>query len=324
MGSQIAAAGGDPTGEEDPFDLTMGDPEYLTAFDELILPAAASFAPDLIVVSAGFDAAEGDPLGTYHLSPTAYAHMTRRLQALPSSEGRVVAVLEGGYNLESISASASAVCTALRGAEDAPCVQPHTTPPPKKSAVDTIGHALAIHRANGLLRDVALTDSEAAETRAVGIVTDAAQGAQRIHGGAAVGPKVSKAPKGAARGEARGEAQDAAAAQGGSSGTASRRRSRSKSPTPGSSTDMAPLARSSARRASGAGGGAGRSPERATDPRSRSRGRRPSNGSNGSNRKSSGPNGANGRAKGGRASLGKAGAVVSKLAAAKTRASARS
>ena len=98
-------------------------PRYLTAFDELILPAAASFAPDLIVVSAGFDAAEGDPLGTYHLSPTAYAHMTRRLQALPSSEGRVVAVLEGGYNLESISASASAVCTALRGAEDAPCVQ---------------------------------------------------------------------------------------------------------------------------------------------------------------------------------------------------------
>merc|ERR1719428_1928118 len=140
----------------------MGDAEYLTAFDELILPAARQFKPDLIIISAGFDAAKGDPLGGYKITPAGYAHMTRRLQALPSSNGRVVAVLEGGYNLESISASASAVCNALTGRG---AVGPLTTRPPKKSAVDTIGHAVAIHRANGLLRHVPLESAYDDERR---------------------------------------------------------------------------------------------------------------------------------------------------------------
>ena len=68
LGSESATLGlGDSAGEGDPLDTTMGDPEYLTAFDELILPAVANFTPDMILVSAGFDAAEGDPLGGYHL-----------------------------------------------------------------------------------------------------------------------------------------------------------------------------------------------------------------------------------------------------------------
>jgi acetoin utilization deacetylase AcuC-like enzyme len=47
----------------------MGDAEYLAAFDELLMPVARQFNPDLVLVSAGFDAAEGDPLGGCKLTP---------------------------------------------------------------------------------------------------------------------------------------------------------------------------------------------------------------------------------------------------------------
>ena len=57
-----------------------GDAEYLLAFDRVVLPAARAFAPDVVLVSCGFDAAEGDPLGRFKLTPAGYAHLTRRLQ----------------------------------------------------------------------------------------------------------------------------------------------------------------------------------------------------------------------------------------------------
>ncbi|XP_035828852.1 histone deacetylase 6, partial [Aplysia californica] len=50
----------------------MGDPEYLAAFTQIVMPIAYQFAPELVLVSAGFDAAEGDPLGGYKLTPVAY------------------------------------------------------------------------------------------------------------------------------------------------------------------------------------------------------------------------------------------------------------
>ena len=94
---------------------------------------AREFAPDLILVSAGFDAAAGDPLGGCNVTPFGYAAMTRALLSLPSAAGRcachpirrdgrltdagglcrVVVVLEGGYNLSSISKSAAACTTEL-------------------------------------------------------------------------------------------------------------------------------------------------------------------------------------------------------------------
>jgi histone deacetylase 6 len=91
----------------------MGDAEYLAAFDELIMPVAQSFAPDLVLISAGFDAARGDPLGGFDITPAGYAHMTHRLLGLAS--GRVVAVLEGGYNLRSIARSVEAVVRVMLG-----------------------------------------------------------------------------------------------------------------------------------------------------------------------------------------------------------------
>ena len=96
----------------------MGDPEYLAAFDRVLLPIARDFAPDLTLVSAGFDAAEGDPLGSMRLSPAGYAAMTSRLLSL--SNGCVVLALEGGYNLDAISRSATACLRVLLGEEATP------------------------------------------------------------------------------------------------------------------------------------------------------------------------------------------------------------
>ena len=92
----------------------MGDAEYLAAFDRVLLPVARVFAPDLVLVSAGFDAAEGDPLGSMRISPAGYAAMTARLLALAS--GRLVLALEGGYALDAIAASAAACLRVLLGA----------------------------------------------------------------------------------------------------------------------------------------------------------------------------------------------------------------
>lgn len=94
----------------------MGDAEYMAAFDAVVMPIGRAFDPDLVLVSAGFDAAEGDPLGGCRVSPSGYAHMTAALSTLAA--GRIVVALEGGYNLSSISNSTAAVAAVLLG--DAP------------------------------------------------------------------------------------------------------------------------------------------------------------------------------------------------------------
>lgn len=85
----------------------IGDRDYLSAFEHIVMPIARQFEPDITIVSAGFDAARGDPLGGCDLTPQGYAHMTSLLSSL--SGGRMLVVLEGGYNLRSISASTNAV-----------------------------------------------------------------------------------------------------------------------------------------------------------------------------------------------------------------------
>ena len=55
----------------------MGDAEYAMAFQSVVLPVAQEFRPELVLVAAGFDAARGDPLGGYCLSPAMYGHMTQ-------------------------------------------------------------------------------------------------------------------------------------------------------------------------------------------------------------------------------------------------------
>ncbi|KAE9971766.1 hypothetical protein EG328_005384 [Venturia inaequalis] len=91
----------------------MKDGDYIYAFQKIVMPCAMEFDPDLVIISAGFDAAEGDLLGGCHVSPGAYAHMTSQLMTLAG--GKVVACLEGGYNLKSIARSALAVVRTLMG-----------------------------------------------------------------------------------------------------------------------------------------------------------------------------------------------------------------
>jgi len=72
---------------------------YLELFKKTILPKLKAFNPNIIVVSAGFDACQGDPLGEYKITPQGYADMTELLQSITP---RILLVLEGGYNLTQI------------------------------------------------------------------------------------------------------------------------------------------------------------------------------------------------------------------------------
>uniref|UniRef100_A0A7I4DAD9 histone deacetylase n=1 Tax=Physcomitrium patens TaxID=3218 RepID=A0A7I4DAD9_PHYPA len=96
----------------------IGDGDYLSAFQHVVMPIARQFEPDMTIISAGFDAARGDPLGGCDVTPEGYAQMTFLLSSL--SGGRILVVLEGGYNLRSISASAAAVMKVLQGTNPGP------------------------------------------------------------------------------------------------------------------------------------------------------------------------------------------------------------
>ena len=91
----------------------MGDADYMFAFQQVVMPVTRDFDPDLVIIAAGFDAADGDQLGGCHVTPACYAHMTHDLMSL--AQGRLVVCLEGGYNLRSISKSALAVTRTLVG-----------------------------------------------------------------------------------------------------------------------------------------------------------------------------------------------------------------
>ncbi|TBU50538.1 histone deacetylase complex protein [Dichomitus squalens] len=91
----------------------MGDADYILAFQRIVMPIALEFSPDLVMISAGFDAADGDDLGECHVSPAGYAHMTHMLCSLAG--GKVVVALEGGYCLDAIANSALAVTQVILG-----------------------------------------------------------------------------------------------------------------------------------------------------------------------------------------------------------------
>jgi acetoin utilization deacetylase AcuC-like enzyme len=79
-----------------PLSAGCGDEDYERAFDHLVEPAVRAFAPDLVLVSAGFDAHEDDPLASMRVTEDGFRELARRSAALAPS---FAAVLEGGYNL---------------------------------------------------------------------------------------------------------------------------------------------------------------------------------------------------------------------------------
>jgi acetoin utilization deacetylase AcuC-like enzyme len=98
-----------------PLSAGDGGPEFREAFETVILPRLKSFKPDLIVISAGFDAHMRDPLANLNLTEADFGWATRKIMdvADETAAGRVVSVLEGGYDLEGLGKSVAAHVTAL-------------------------------------------------------------------------------------------------------------------------------------------------------------------------------------------------------------------
>ncbi len=94
-----------------------GSAEFRLAYEERILPALRDFGPDLLMISAGFDAHSRDPLCQLELETADFAWLTTELMAVAAEycRGRVVSTLEGGYDLEALAASAAAHVGALMG-----------------------------------------------------------------------------------------------------------------------------------------------------------------------------------------------------------------
>jgi len=97
----------------------IGDKEYIYAFHKIIIPVLKEYDPQLILVSAGFDCALGDPLGNLSVTPVGFEHMTAILKDLQSN-GKIVIALEGGYNISAISRSMTACTRILLGAKPVP------------------------------------------------------------------------------------------------------------------------------------------------------------------------------------------------------------
>ena len=92
-----------------------GGEAFREAMETAILPRLQAFAPDLVIISAGFDAHRRDPLGNLNLVEADFAWATRKLMGVARRHAheRVVSVLEGGYDLEGLSRSVAAHVTAL-------------------------------------------------------------------------------------------------------------------------------------------------------------------------------------------------------------------
>jgi acetoin utilization deacetylase AcuC-like enzyme len=99
-----------------------GSAQFRAAFENAILPELQKFAPELVIISAGFDAHARDPLASINLHAEDFGWATKKLMdiAEQSAGGRVVSVLEGGYDLQGLSESVAAHVAALMGTTPKP------------------------------------------------------------------------------------------------------------------------------------------------------------------------------------------------------------
>ncbi|XP_074514277.1 histone deacetylase 4 isoform X7 [Sebastes fasciatus] len=122
----------------------MGDADYLAAFRTVVMPIANEFAPDVVLVSSGFDAVDGHapPLGGYTLTAKCFGYLTRQLMALAG--GRVVLALEGGHDLTAICDASEACVSALLGNELDPIPDEVLLQRPNANAVHSMEKVLEI------------------------------------------------------------------------------------------------------------------------------------------------------------------------------------
>lgn len=99
-----------------------GDGEYVAIFEKVLSPVVIEFDPEIVLVSAGFDIFQGDPLGGMKVTPRGFAGLTRSIMDMAKTccGGKVVLTLEGGYNLEGLRDSVRAVLRELVGLSNTP------------------------------------------------------------------------------------------------------------------------------------------------------------------------------------------------------------
>ena len=119
-----------------------GDPEFITTFQQVLVPIADRFRPDIVLVSAGYDAHHADPLGGMRVTSEGYAALCGIALDIAARHagGRLALFLEGGYDLAGLAASVRACVEVLAGA---------TPPAPdqwKASKLPAVEKAIAFHR----------------------------------------------------------------------------------------------------------------------------------------------------------------------------------
>ena len=105
-----------------PLEVGAVDEDYAACFSEIVVPVLRQFKPELLIVSAGFDAHERDPLAGMRVTTPAFAAMTSELRAVADEccGGRLAMVTEGGYDLEALGASLHAVIETMSAPAAAP------------------------------------------------------------------------------------------------------------------------------------------------------------------------------------------------------------
>ena len=133
-----------------PLPAGAGDEEYAQAFEQVFVPAIEIHAPDIIIVSAGYDAHHADPIAEMNLSTQAFHRLTRIVTQVAETtcDGAVVFVLEGGYNTEALACSVEQTLRALAGQ---PPSGDRDEPPPvlpvHQAAVRRyLDHAIEMHK----------------------------------------------------------------------------------------------------------------------------------------------------------------------------------
>jgi len=123
------------------------DSDYAAVFDHVFAPKLLAWKPDLILISAGFDAYEHDPLAGMRVTHAGFAQMAARMRALADrvAGGRIVAVLEGGYDLDGLGGGMTATLNALV-APSPPAIVPVPLPAEPSLARAAIEGTLAAHR----------------------------------------------------------------------------------------------------------------------------------------------------------------------------------
>jgi acetoin utilization deacetylase AcuC-like enzyme len=123
-----------------PLPAGVGDQGFARVYDELLTVVAERFQPDLILVSAGYDAHWDDPLAGLRLSLGGYWGLAQTVVALAERlcEGRLVVTLEGGYNLDVLSRGLANTCRALLG-DAVPGSDPlGASPAPERDVADVL------------------------------------------------------------------------------------------------------------------------------------------------------------------------------------------